>query len=290
MNMMRLGVNSFLFTSPFATSDASLFAKVAKMGFEVFEMAVEEPSLIDSAQAKRHLEENGLKPVVCAVVGPDRDLSSEGRVIFQAAHEYLRFSIQFASEIDAKVVCGPFHSAVGFTQLMTEKERAKVLERVTLRLRALALMADDLGVRLAIEPLNRFENCLINTVDQALELIRMVGSPALGIHLDTFHMNIEEKDLPKAILAAGSRLYYFHACENDRGIPGTGHIPWKDIALALQEIEFSGDVVIESFTDQVQSIARSVSVWRKLAPSSEVLAENGRRFLEKELFMSGTGT
>lgn len=283
--MMGLGVNSFLFTSPFATSDAPLFAKIAEMGFRVFEMAVEEPSLVDSAEARRHLEENGLRPVVCTVVGLDRDLSSEDSVTFQAAHEYLRFCIQFASEIDAKVVCGPFHSAVGFTQLMTEKQRAQILERLTPRLRALALMADDLGVRLAIEPLNRFENCLINTVEQALELIQMVDHPALGIHLDTFHMNIEEKDLPKAIRFAGRWLYHFHACENDRGIPGTGHIPWRDIALALQDIEFSGDVVIESFTDQVQSIARSVSIWRKLAPSSEVLAESGRRFLEKELCM-----
>ncbi len=278
---MNFGVNSFLFSSPFATNERALYEKVARMGFEVFEMAVEDPELINADEARAYLDRYRLKPVVCSVVGMDRNMADENSDVFQNADQYLRFCIQFAAKVDAKVVCGPFHSAVGFTELLSEAERQRVLDRLVPRLRSLATMAKDLGVLLAFEPLNRFENCLINTVAQALELIKMVDNDALGIHLDTFHMNIEEKDIPGAIRTAGTAAYHIHTCENDRGIPGTGHIPWSEIAKAIREIDYHGDLVIESFTDQVRSIAQSVSVWRKLALSSEDLAENGLQFLKK---------
>jgi D-psicose/D-tagatose/L-ribulose 3-epimerase len=277
---MKIGVNSFLFSSPFTTKETGLYQKVARMGFEVFEMAVEDPELINAAEARINLERYQLKPVVCTVVGMDRNIADENNTVFQNADRYLRFCIQFAAKVGAKVICGPFHSAVGFTELLTAMERQRLLERLVPRLQSLAAMAKDLGVVLAFEPLNRFENCLINTAAQALELIKMVDNDALGIHLDTFHMNIEEKELAGAIRAAGPAVYHIHTCENDRGIPGSGHIPWKDIAQALQEIDYQGDLVIESFSDQVRSIAKSVSVWRKLALSSEDLAENGLKFLK----------
>lgn len=279
-DMMKFGVNSFLFSSPFVTHESGLYEKVAQMGFEVFEMAVEDPSLMKADEARANLERYQLKPVICSVVGMDRNLADQNDSVFKNADQYLRFCIQFAAKVDAKVVCGPFHSAVGFTELLSEGDRQHLLERLVPRLRSLATMANDLGVLLAFEPLNRFENCLINTAAQALELVKMVDNDALGIHLDTFHMNIEEKDIAGAIRTAGPAVYHIHTCENDRGIPGTGHIPWKDIANAVQDIGYQRDLVIESFTDQVRSIARSVSVWRKLALSSENLAEDGLHFLK----------
>ncbi|HBF37692.1 MAG TPA: sugar phosphate isomerase/epimerase [Firmicutes bacterium] len=277
---MPFGINTFLFSSPFSTREASLFEKVARLGFQVFEMAIEDPELIDAAEGRAQLEKYGLKPVVCTVVGPERNLAADDDAVYQVANQYLNFCIDFAAQVGAKVICGPFHSAVAYTELLSDSERSRVLERVSKRLRPLAAKAADNGVLLAFETLNRFENCLINTTEQALELVKMVDSPALGIHLDTFHMNIEEKDMPAAIRLAGPVLYHFHTCENDRGILGTGHIPWKDIAVALREVNYHGDFVIESFTDQVRSIARAVSTWRKVAPSSEVLAEKGLQFLK----------
>ena len=119
----------------------------------------------------------------------------------------------------------------------------------------------------------------MNIADQAIEIIDRVDSPGLGVLLDTFHMNLEEKSIGDAIRATGSRLSHFHACENDRGAPGSGHVPWDEVADALHAIEFEGPVVIESFTDQVVTIARAAAVWRPVAASQDALAADGGAFL-----------
>jgi D-psicose/D-tagatose/L-ribulose 3-epimerase len=134
-----------------------------------------------------------------------------------------------------------------------------------------------------MEPLNRFETDFINTCDQALQMVADVGSPALKLHLDTFHMNIEEKNQPKAIRKAGKLLGHFHACGCDRGTPGNDHIDWKGIAAALKAIRYHGDVVIESFTSDVKVIARAACIWRQMEPSQEQIATKGLKFLKKVL-------
>ena len=141
--------------------------------------------------------------------------------------------------------------------------------------------AGERGVRLALEPLNRFETDLINVVEQGLALCAAVGSPHLGLHLDTFHMHLEERDSGAAIRAAGDRLFHFHACENDRGVPGRGQVEWGAVADALFDIEYDGAVVIESFTPEVKSIARAVCIWRDIAPNQDTIAAEGLAFLRE---------
>jgi D-psicose/D-tagatose/L-ribulose 3-epimerase len=116
-----------------------------------------------------------------------------------------------------------------------------------------------------------------------VEVVDRVGHPACQIMLDTFHMNVEERSLGDAIRCAGPRLKHFHSCENDRGAPGTGHVPWDDVAKALRDIQYDGPVVIESFTAKVQSIARAAAIWRPLAPSQDALAIQGQQFLRQLL-------
>ena len=135
-------------------------------------------------------------------------------------------------------------------------------------------------MRLALEPLNRFETDLINVVEQGLALVEAVGSPHIGLHLDTFHMHLEERDSAAAIRAAGDRLFHFHACENDRGTPGRGQVAWPAIAAALADVGYGGPVVIESFTPEVKSIARAVCIWRDIAPSQDAIAGEGLAFLK----------
>ena len=136
---------------------------------------------------------------------------------------------------------------------------------------------------MALEPLNRFETDFINTCDQGLQMVEDVGSPALGLLLDTFHMNIEEKNTARAVLRAGKTLVHFHACGCDRGTPGSDHIDWKSIALALKKIGYQRDVVIESFTPDVKIIARAAAIWRNIEPHKDDIAINGVRFLKKAL-------
>jgi D-psicose/D-tagatose/L-ribulose 3-epimerase len=134
-----------------------------------------------------------------------------------------------------------------------------------------------------MEPLNRFETDFINTIDQDLKMIRSVGSPALKVHLDTFHMNIEEKYQADAIRKAGKLLGHFHACGSDRGTPGNDHTDWQSIAKALKAVKYKGDVVIESFTRDVKVIATAAAIWRKIEPSREEIAVKGLEFLRKTL-------
>ena len=150
-------------------------------------------------------------------------------------------------------------------------------------LRALAHHAEDQNVTLCIEPLNRFETDFLNTCEQGLELLERVDSPAVKLLLDTFHMNIEEKSLPDAIRRAGRQLGHLHACGSDRGTPGNDHTDWPGIARALESIEYSGDVVIESFTPDVKVIARAAAIWRTVEPSREDIAEKGLHFLRRTL-------
>ena len=113
---------------------------------------------------------------------------------------------------------------------------------------------------MCIEPLNRFETSFINLASQVIELVDRVDHPACQAMLDTFHMNIEEKSLGDAIRAVGPRLRHFHACENDRGTPGTGNVTWDDVAQGLKDVNYNGPVIIESFTDKVKSIDRAAAI------------------------------
>jgi D-psicose/D-tagatose/L-ribulose 3-epimerase len=138
-------------------------------------------------------------------------------------------------------------------------------------------------VVLCLEPLNRFETSFINLAQQAIEVVDRVAHPSCGMMLDTFHMNVEEKSLTDAIIATGSRLKHLHACENDRGAPGSGHLPWADVALGLRSIGYAGPVVIESFTSKVTTIAKAAAIWRPLAPTQDDLARDGLGFLRRLL-------
>ena len=134
---------------------------------------------------------------------------------------------------------------------------------------------------LGVEPLNRFETSVLNLTSQAIEVVDRVGHPSCGLMLDTFHMNIEEQSVGDALRAAGKRLRHLHACENDRGAPGAGHVPWTEVAQALRDIKYDEGIVIESFTSKVKTIARAAAIWRPLAASQDALAENGLKHLKK---------
>jgi D-psicose/D-tagatose/L-ribulose 3-epimerase len=280
---MKFGANTFIWTSPFASArDLALIPKVKAMGFDVFEIAVEDPALVDIPVVKVALAENGLDVIVCGVFGPDRDLSSADATVRDNARQYLRWCIDAAQALGSPLVCGPMYASVGKTHPESEDEIRAERERSIRGLREMAAYTGDRGIRLAIEPLNRFENDLINTTAQALEYLDEVGSPYAGVHLDSFHMHLEEKDSAAAIRLAGQRLYHIHACENDRGIPGSGQVAWSGIFGALKGIGYDGAITIESFTPENKSIARAVCIWRQIAPDQDSIARDGLAFLRRQ--------
>lgn len=279
---MKFGANTFIWASPFTTdTQLHLLDRVAAMGFDLIEIAVEDPAVINVPLLRRAAAEAGLGILVCGAFGPDRNLSSEDPTAQQQAETYLRWCIDAAVELGSPIVAGPMYSAVGKPRLETAAARREEWQRAVSKLHQWGTYAQEQGVRLALEPLNRFENDLINVVDQGLALLEAVDCTAVGLHLDTFHMHLEEKDSAAAIRRAGSRIYHVHACENDRGIPGTGQVNWTAVAQALQDVNYDGAVVIESFTPEVQSIARAVCIWRDIAPDQDSIAIEGLAFLQR---------
>lgn len=280
---MRIGINTFLFTSPFTNESVSLFPTFRKWGFDTVEIPVEDPSHIDPAVVKAALDKNKLVcGSICACMGPDRDL--RGTPEQQATGlKYMMELLDQMVALDCPSLIGPVYSAVGRADAVPEKEQKQQWAAVVRNLKKLCKHAEKRGRQVCLEPLNRFETDFINTVDQGLKMIADVGSPALKLHLDTFHMNIEEKDQAKAIRKAGKHLAHFHACGSGRGTPGTDHINWPEIVKALKGVKYSGDVVIESFTTDVKVIARAAAIWRRIEPTRDEIATKGVKFLRKAL-------
>ncbi len=280
---MRLGINTFLFTSPFTNDSTKLFKTFKKWDFETVEIPVEALEHIDPAKVKAAADQAGLQiGSLCACMGPGRDFRGSAAEQ-KTATEYLRGLIDQAAAMGCPSIIGPIYSVVGLIGPHDDAEKKAQFNLVVKNLKPLGKYAERKGVTLCIEPLNRFETDFLNTCDQGLKLVKAVGSKAVKLHLDTFHMNIEEKNQAAAIRKAGKDLAHFHACGSDRGTPGGDHIDWKGINAALKAIKYKGDVVIESFTTDVKVIARAAAIWRRIEPTRDEIAVKGIKFLKKVL-------
>lgn len=282
---MKFGANTWIWFSPFTLDELSATAaQMAAAGFDMIELPLETENAFDYRQVAAIARDHGLGVSTCAAMGPDRDLIHPDESIRKNGIAYIRHCIEAAQTLGASNLVGPIYSAVGRTWQATPDERARDVDLLVSQLGQLSAYAADHGVTLCIEPLNRFETSFINLAAQAIEVVDRVGNPSCKILLDTFHMNVEEASLGAAIRAVGKeRLGHFHACENDRGAPGSGHVPWNDVAQALRDIKYNGPVVIESFTAKVKSIARAAAIWRALAPTQDAIAYDGLKFLKKLL-------
>ena len=280
---MKFGLNTFLFTSPFNNESTKLFPTFKKWGFDTIEIAIEDPSHIDPAFVKAELDKNGLVAgTICACLGPDRDLRGTPEQQ-ETSLNYMKAVLDQMVILGSHSLAGPVYSSVGRADAVPEKEYKQQWRMVVKNLKTLCKYAEKRGKTICMEPLNRFESDFINTVDQGLQMIKDVGSPALKLHLDTFHMNIEEKCQATAIKKAGKLLGHFHACGSDRGTPGNDSIDWTSIAAALKAVRYNGDVVIESFTSDVKVIARAAAIWRQIEPTRDEIAVKGLKFLKKTL-------
>lgn len=277
--MMKFGINTFLFAAPFTARDISLFPIFREWGFDSVEIVLEDPRNTDMGLIKKALDDNGLEcGSVCAGMGPGHDLRGSEQEQ-QRARIFIQDVLDCMPALGCRVLAGPLYSAVGRAEAVEKSEHRKQWDTVATHLRHLSAYAAERGAILAIEAINRYETDFINTAAQAMKMVEAVGHAALTVHLDSFHMNIEEKDPAQAILLAGASLGHFHACGRDRGAPGGDEINWGKIIAALKEIKYPGTVVIESFTRDVKVIANAASVWRDVEPSREDLAVKGLRFL-----------
>jgi D-psicose/D-tagatose/L-ribulose 3-epimerase len=279
---MKFGVNAWVWISPLTTEGmAQVASRVAEMGFDILEAAIEAPDGYDYVQTGKVIKDHGLGVSLVAALPPDADLLHPDEQVREGGKAFIRHCIEAAHALGATNLAGPLYSAVGRTWKSTPEERERDIELLLPQWKELADYASDHGVVMCIEPLNRFETSFINLASQLAELLDRLDHPACQAMLDTFHMNIEEKSLGDAIRTLGPRLRHVHSCENDRGAPGSGHVPWADVAEGLNDIGYDGPIVIESFSDQIEAIAKAAAIWRPLAPTQDALAEDGLAFLRK---------
>jgi D-psicose/D-tagatose/L-ribulose 3-epimerase len=278
--MVKFGVNACLWTMPFTTEDIGLIDRAKRLGFDVLEIPVlsRDPFEVETVTAA--FRRAKVEPVVMAVMAEDRDLVHPDPTIRENGRDYLRYCVGLANRMGASLVEGPICSAPGRYWVATDEQKKKDFHLCAAALGDVAAYAAANGVVLSMKLLNRYETSFMNQVEEACALVDAVESPALGIGLDTFHLNIEEKRLGPAIEVAGERLVHFHASENDRGTPGTGHIPWGEVAAALKTIAYPHRISIVSFIPNTEMWAKALFVWRSFAPDMDLLASEGLAFVE----------
>ena len=276
---MKFGIHSMLFNETFTEKDLPVLDKARKMGFDAVEIIPFDLDNFPAAKVRRAAADLGLiintgfgMPVECNTISPDPAVRRKGV-------ELSKRLIDASNEAGAIVFAGAIYCGWGYLsgRARTQDEWKWGVDSTR---QAAEYAASTSSLIIGIEPLNRFESHFINICRDAVGLIRDVGMPNVKVHLDTFHMIREEDNMAQAVRDTGELVGYVHACENQRGIPGTGLVPWKEFFTALKEIGYTGPLTIESFDPNFEELNRLCAIWRKLADSPEQLATEGLRFLK----------
>ncbi|GMV97134.1 MAG: sugar phosphate isomerase/epimerase [Phycisphaerae bacterium] len=275
---MKTGVNLMLWTGSFSKKDLKLIDKVAKMGFDGVELPLFNLAAVDVKGTRKALADAGLGATVCTVIVKG-SLIGSSPADRKAALDHLLAVLDLSKELGVEAVAGPIYSPVGL--LIGRGRNAAEWKHAVKGLRKVADRAEQLDIKVGVEPLNRFETFFLNICEDAVKLCKEVASSHLGILYDTFHANIEEKDPVAALRQCGRHLFHVHTCENDRGIPGSGHVPWDATMRALADMGYDGYCTIESFVPAIKELARAASIWRPLARDGDDLARSGLKFLRK---------
>jgi D-psicose/D-tagatose/L-ribulose 3-epimerase len=274
---MQLGIHAMAWTPHWSNESLPLVQRVASLGLDFIEIPLMGIDDIDPVAIRRSVAEAGIGVVTSSVLSDTTDITSPEADVRQAGVAYLERCVDATAEMGAPQFSGVIYCSHG--KRPEERPTAEDWKRSADALSTVAAHAQEAGVMLGIEPVNRYESPLINTCEQALQLADMIGAANVKVHLDTYHMNIEEKSWKDPVVMAGDRLCHFHLCENDRGIPGTGLVDWDELFEGLARIGYRGYAALESFVDVSDDMVAGTAVWRDLAPSGDVLVTQGTEFL-----------
>lgn len=274
---MKLGIHAYAWCSQWSNETLNLIDKVKKLGMDFIELPLMCLETFDTRAVKGRLESVGLGAVTSTVLLGDTDITSDDARIRANGVEYLKACVRATSDIGANSFSGVIYSQ--HVKPALNRPTGQTWQYSADCLREVARFAKDLGVQLGLEPVNRYETYLVNTCEQALKLKKMIGQDNVKVHLDTYHMNIEEKSFYDATKLAGKDLMHYHLCENDRGIPGTGLVDWDGIFKALGEMNYQGNAALESFVECTENM--NTWVWRQLAPDGDTLLREGAAFIRR---------
>jgi D-psicose/D-tagatose/L-ribulose 3-epimerase len=278
---MKFGVNTFIWSAGFGAAEIELLPVIREKGFDGVEIPLFGADKIHPSIVRSAMEANQLECNFCSVFPAPFSLISDRAEVRQQTVTHFSDCIKAAAEAGSKLIAGPLYSPVG--QLPGRRRTSDEWKWAIEGYQQIGDLLSSYGVTIAIEPLNRFETYFLNTTADAVRLCEEINHPRVGILFDTFHANIEEKDTAAALRSTGKYLRHFHACENDRGIPGSGHVEWASTLGALKAMGYDQWVTIESFGFSIPEISGAAAIWRDLASSPEAIAWDGVRFLRHEL-------
>ena len=279
----QLGIHALVWTGSWAEDELDrAMAMSAEIGYEVIEIPRFDPTKVNADWFRKRLDAHGLDVVITSALAWDADISSSDPAIAAKGETMLLDMISVSRDLDARLLGGILFSALG---KYPSGPTAKGREHAIASLRKAADKAESLNLPMALELVNRYESNLINTTEQGLAVLNEVGSNHLGLHLDTYHMNIEEANTADAIRQAGDRLGYFHVGDSHRGYAGTGQIDFAPIFSALIDIDYQGMITFESFSSEVldEGLSNDIAIWRNTWSDSEPLARHAYDFMIEHL-------
>jgi D-psicose/D-tagatose/L-ribulose 3-epimerase len=279
---MKFGVNTFIWSAQYDPAVQAMLPAIKEHGFDGVEVPLFRASEFPAARIRKDTQAQGLDCNVCSVLVQGFSLISDDAQVRRQTQQHLRDAIQAVAEAGARVMAGPLYCPVGYLpgRRRTADEWAWAVEGY----RSIAEVLVKNSVTLAIEPLNRFETYFLNTAADAAALCEEIAHPNIGILFDTFHANIEEKDIAAGYRTVGRHLKHVHTCENDRGIPGSGHVEWPSVFQALRDLKYDGWLTIESFGFALGEISAAASIWRDIERTPESIAFDGIRFLKENFY------
>lgn len=276
--MFRLGVDTWLWAVTFTEKHLFCIKESKEIGAEVIDFSINDPFVFPAEDAARLIKEYQIEAVTSTAFPTHINPISPKKEEREAAVRFQKKLIDVTEILGAKVTGGVNYTGSGYFsgKLRCQEE----IEMCAEYLHEICSYAAPKGIDVAVEPVKRFESHFLNTAEQAMELIRFVNEPNLKVHLDTFHMNIEEADIPGAILTCGDKLAHMHLVDSNRGAPGMGHIPWVEVYKALKQIGFDGTACIETFNpNTLVETCLMTYLTRQFADSPRELAEKGLKYL-----------
>lgn len=276
---IKIGASLLSWITPNWTAEAGKYAieQTAKAGFDLIEILLPNSMEIDAKAVKKQLKENHLD-VVCSL-----NLPKEAHIAFypKEAEKLIKNAIDKTSDLETNFLGGVLHGGIGVFSgnPLSETEKNTIVEVWS----SVADYAKEKGVNIAVEPINRYESYVCNTAENVLELIEKTGKDNLFLHLDTFHMNIEENNFRDPILLANQKLKHIHVTESHRGMLGEGTVNWNQFFHALREINFEGNLVLENFSSSIPGMQQMVSLWQKSPYNAEQLALGSLNFIKQNL-------
>jgi D-psicose/D-tagatose/L-ribulose 3-epimerase len=275
--MMKFGINTLLWGATVGENDFGRLATIREAGFHGIEVPIFSPNEFPAAALRDAVKAAGLECTAVSIIPPGVGLGAEEAVARARAEQHVRAVIDRAAEASIPLLSGPLYFPVGY--LPGRRRTADEWARTVESWQRLAPYAEAAQVEIAIEPLNRFETYFLNTAADGVAFCEAVAHPSVGLLIDTFHANIEEKSIGGALRGAGVHLKHLHTCENDRGIPGTGHVAWQEFFAAVGELGYDRWLTIESFGFAAGALSAAAAIWRDLAPTPEAIAFDGISFL-----------